>query len=197
MRPLTPKLMNRFRSIRDMSRLARKVRSERLTYLGREKIARLERELGRVNSKAVPGDFVEFGVVLGGSAAIIAAQARKRDRRFCGFDVFEMIPEPRSEKDDDQSRKRFEVISAGKSTGIGGDTYYGYIDGLYDRVAETLARHGTPLKEGRVELHKGLFEHTLPGAGIDRIAFAHLDCDWYDPVSLCLNFVAPRLSPGG
>ncbi|MDK1494620.1 TylF/MycF/NovP-related O-methyltransferase [Sinorhizobium sp. 7-81] len=48
-----------------------------------------------------------------------------------------------------------------------------------------------------VNLHKGLFEHTLPAAGIENIAFVHIDCDWYDPVSYCLNSLADRISPHG
>jgi hypothetical protein len=28
------------------------------------------------------------------------------------------------------------------------------------------------------------------------IAFAHIDCDWYDPVRLCLERIVPRLSAG-
>jgi len=31
----------------------------------------------------------------------------------------------------------------------------------------------------------------------DRIALAHLDCDWYDPVKLYLERTAEVLSPGG
>jgi asparagine synthase (glutamine-hydrolysing) len=44
---------------------------------------------------------------------------------------------------------------------------------------------------------KGLFEDTWPSHAPKQIAFAHLDCDWYDPVKYCLDAVAERLSPGG
>ncbi len=46
----------------------------------------------------------------------------------------------------------------------------------------------------RVSLHKGLFEDTLHPAG--PVAFAHIDCDWYEPVKLCLERLHPRLEPG-
>jgi asparagine synthase (glutamine-hydrolysing) len=26
---------------------------------------------------------------------------------------------------------------------------------------------------------------------------AHIDCDWYDPVSYCLRSIAPKISVGG
>jgi asparagine synthase (glutamine-hydrolysing) len=29
------------------------------------------------------------------------------------------------------------------------------------------------------------------------VAFAHIDCDWYDPVKYCLEALEHRLSPGG
>jgi O-methyltransferase len=48
-----------------------------------------------------------------------------------------------------------------------------------------------------VFLHKGLFETTLPSYNGAPIAFAHIDCDWYDPVRYCLREVGERLSPGG
>ena len=31
----------------------------------------------------------------------------------------------------------------------------------------------------------------------ERIAFAHVDCDWYVPVRFCLERIAERLSAGG
>jgi O-methyltransferase len=43
----------------------------------------------------------------------------------------------------------------------------------------------------------GLYEETLPKQPATTIAFAHVDCDWYEPVTLFLKYVAPRLSPGG
>ena len=46
----------------------------------------------------------------------------------------------------------------------------------------------------RIALHEGLFEDTLHPPR--EVAFAHIDCDWYDPVKLCLQRIVPRLSPG-
>jgi len=44
---------------------------------------------------------------------------------------------------------------------------------------------------------KGLFDETLQLLPSDRVAFAHIDCDWYDPVRLCLDRIAPAMSAGG
>lgn len=176
-----------------VSPLARAVTAEGLTYLSPAKLRRLERALDSVGD--VPGDFAEFGVALGGSAILIASRAQ--GRRFHGFDLFGMIPPPSSDKDDDKSRERYDAIRSGQSRGINGETYYGYRDDLYSEVKANFARHGVSVDGERIVLHKGLFEDTLPGAQIEAIAFAHIDCDWYDPVSYCLRSIGPKLNPGG
>lgn len=137
-----------------------------------------------------------MGVALGGSAIIIGKAAQVRPARFCGFDVFGQIPAPTSELDDEKSKERYEVISSGRAHGIGGNKYYGYVADLYQQVADKFVNYGLTLEPGKVELHKGLFEETLPLANIEAIAFAHIDCDWYDPVKLCLEFVGSRLTEG-
>ena len=43
-------------------------------------------------------------------------------------------------------------------------------------------------------LHRGLFEDTLKPS--EAVAFAHIDCDWHDPVGLSLERIHPHLSPG-
>lgn len=176
-----------------VSPLARAVTAEGLTYLSPAKLQRLELALDGV--REVPGDFAEFGVALGGSAILIASHAQSR--RFHGFDLFGMIPPPTSEKDDDKSRERYQAIRSGQSRGINGEIYYGYRDDLLSQVKASFERHGLAVDGERIVLHEGLFEDTLPRAEIVAVAFAHIDCDWYDPVNYCLRWIGPRLSVGG
>jgi asparagine synthase (glutamine-hydrolysing) len=180
-----------------MTPLARQVQDERLTMLGARKLLRIERLLAALRRDRVAGDVCEFGVALGGSGILLARAALRDGREFHGFDVFGMIPPPQSEKDDVDSRRRYEEIAAGKSPGIGGDLYYGYVENLHDVVQRNFATHGVPVDGKRVVLHKGLFEETLPGYADRAVALAHVDCDWYDPASLVLNTLAPRITPGG
>lgn len=180
-----------------LSATARSVRRERLTYLSPWKLRRLEIALKEVLKENVPGDIAEFGIALGGSAIILSKKANDHGRRFHGFDVFGMIPPPQSAKDGQKARDRYKTIASGESKGLGGDLYYGYRDNLYDEVCRSFAKYGLAVDGPMVNLHKGLFENTLPAAGIEKIAFAHIDCDWYDPVSYCLNSLADRISPGG
>ena len=183
------------RSARDQRRLsplARAVRRDRLTYLSARKLARIERCLEDVTRRGVAGDFLETGVALGGSAIVIASRL-DGDRSFHGYDVFGMIPPP-SESDPPEVHERYRLIAAGDSEGIDGADYYGYRDHLYDDVVAAFATHGVPVDRERVQLHRGLFEDTLRP---DRpVAFAHVDCDWHDPVALSLQRIHPQLSPG-
>ena len=177
-----------------LSPIARRVREARLTYLRDEKLVLIEKALRDASRTRVQGCFIECGVALGGSGIVIAT-LMPPGREFHGYDVFGMIPPPTSEKDDEKSKARYETIRSGQSQGIGGDPYYGYVDDLYQRVVENFARFGQPVDQSRVVLHKGLFEDTLQLS--TDVAFAHIDCDWYDPVKLCLDRIVPRLAPGG
>jgi asparagine synthase (glutamine-hydrolysing) len=176
--------------------VAKAVVGDRLTYLPAEKLRRIERVLHEVEAGGTAGDIVEFGVALGGSGIMLAHHAGG-GRRFIGLDVFAMIPPPTSEKDDAKSKARYETISSGASKGLGGDTYYGYRDHLYDEVKQNFARHGVPVDGDRIQLHKGLFEETWPGLDVKAIAVAHVDCDWYDPVRYCLEAIGQKMSAGG
>ena len=183
--------LNRLR----MPSTAREVKRRNLTYLSDAKFLSLRRAIREVERDAVPGDFVEYGIALGGSAVYLASEIYGR-RRFHGYDVFGMIPPP-GEQDDDKSKARYEVIRSGQSTGLGGDTYYGYQDNLFDRVCGTFTSFGMPVDGVKISLHKGLFEQTVQFAPQDRIALAHLDCDWYEPVKFCLEATAKVLHTGG
>jgi asparagine synthase (glutamine-hydrolysing) len=176
-----------------ISPLAELVVADHLTYLDRAKIELLEDCLAEMQRRRVPGDLLEMGIALGGSAIVLANQMKGR-RNFHGYDVFAMIPPP-SEADPPPVHERYRTIVEGRSEGIGGDVYYGYLDDLYERVVASFARHGRPVDGKRVQLHRGLFEETLHP---DRpVALAHVDCDWYEPVRLCIERIWPRLSPGG
>jgi len=170
-----------------------RVRADRLTYLDDGKVANLETCIEDVNREYVPGDFLEAGVALGGSA-IALASSMGNGRAFHGYDVFEQIPPP-SERDKEDAHSRYGVITQGRSEGLGGDLYYGYVDDLYNVVVGNFEHYGLPVDGERICLHKGLLEDTFFPKG--PVALAHIDCDWHDPVMLCLERAHPLLSPGG
>jgi asparagine synthase (glutamine-hydrolysing) len=171
------------------------VRAEKLTYLSTTKLRNLEEAVATIEAEGVEGDLVEAGIALGGSGIVLATLAGP-DRRFRGYDVFGMIPAP-SERDDPKSHARYRTIASGESRGLGGETYYGYRHDLYGQVAAAFERHGLPVDGDRIQLHRGLFADTLRFDPTDRVALAHIDCDWHDPVKLCLERLYPVLQPGG
>jgi asparagine synthase (glutamine-hydrolysing) len=177
-----------------LSPLAREVRSRNLTYLNPAKLRSLEAVLARVRRNGVEGDYLEFGVALGGSAILIASRC-PAGHAFHGYDLFGTIPPPGPE-DDERSHRRYEEIRSGRSRGIGDDPYYGYLDDLYERVCRSFVAFGLPVDGAHVTLHKGLFADSLDPADRRRVAFAHIDCDWYEPVRYCLDALRDRLSPG-
>ncbi|HEX7776254.1 MAG TPA: TylF/MycF/NovP-related O-methyltransferase [Parvibaculum sp.] len=181
--------------LRTLSRVAQKVREQRLTYLTPAKLCTLERCLRRIEANNVEGDCAEFGVALGGSAILISALMGPR-RAFSGFDVFDTIPPP-SARDAPDSHARYAVIASGQSQGIGGDRYYGYENKLYEKVCRHFSRFGIPVDGRRIRLVKGLFEETVSFPPGQALAFAHIDCDWHDPVALCFAKTYERLSRGG
>ncbi|HEY4343982.1 MAG TPA: TylF/MycF/NovP-related O-methyltransferase [Parvibaculum sp.] len=180
---------------RQLTETAQAVREARLTYLSPPKLRNLERYLEQIEVDGIEGDCVEFGVALGGSAILIS-KLMGPDRSFTGFDLFGTIPPP-SARDAEESHARYEVIASGQSAGIGGDRYYGYEDNLHDKVKGHFRAFGLAADGPHVELVKGLFADTVSFDAKKKIAFAHIDCDWYDPVELCLEKTYERLSPGG
>jgi hypothetical protein len=175
-----------------IARLVAAVRSENLTYCGRPKLENLVVSAFRVSDENVPGVFLEAGVALGGSA-IVLAHIKDPGRPLELYDVFEMIPPP-GEQDGADAHSRYADIASGSSKGLGSDQYYGYLPNLIDQVKENLRRFDRPVQQHQIKLVQGLFEDTLnPGT----VALAHIDCDWYDSVKLCIDRIWPRLSPGG
>ncbi len=179
-----------------MSKISRKVKQKNLTYLSYEKIINVEECLYNLKKNSVSGIFLEAGIALGGSAIIIAS-LMPENANFHGYDVFEMIPPP-SNEDDAKSKARYEMIKNGESKGIDGkDIYYGYIENLYEQVVKNFESLGLRVDGKKVSLYKGLFENTMYFTSTDTVAFAHIDCDWYEPVNLCLERIYPNLSIKG
>src|SRR5690349_12682384 len=115
-----------------LSPVAEKIRGRRLTYLSPAKLESLYSAITLIKAENITGDFLDFGLALGGSGICIASEL-DRQRRFFGFDIFGMIPPP-SAKDGEAADERYKVILAGQTNGIAGDTYYGYIESLYEVV---------------------------------------------------------------
>jgi len=121
----------------------------------------------------VPGVAMECGVFRGGTASllakIIAGVGRARPLHL--FDSFEGFPETTLGVD------RFRAGDLGTTS--------------VEDVRRLLAPYAF------TELHVGFIPDTFAGAGIERVAWAHVDLDVYQSVIDATEFIYPRLSPGG
>lgn len=171
----------------------RAVKREKLTYLSFHELLNLTDVAHRIQKQNVPGAFIEAGCAMGGSAIVLAA-SKPGERPLFVYDTFEMIPPP-SNADGEDAHKRYEIIASHQSSGIDSTPYYGYIENLYEVVRNSFTRLGFPPEAKNIHLVKGLFENTL--AVNEPVALAHLDCDWYESVMVCLQRIEPHLSIGG
>lgn len=171
----------------------RKIQNEKISYLNTSELIRLSSISRKIEKQKIPGMFIEAGCAMGGSA-IALTTSKSAGRPFHIYDTFGMIPPPSGE-DGEDAHQRYEIITSHQSKGIGSTPYYGYLENLYEIVQNTLIRFGFDPGENNIHLIKGLFENTINIE--DPVALAHLDCDWYDSVMVCLRRIEPHLSIGG
>ena len=169
------------------------IRAANLSYCGPPKLENIAEAVQAVRADGVPGRYLEAGVALGGSA-ILLGRMKPAGLALDLYDVFAMIPPP-GPADGEDAHKRYAEIRSGTSKGLGGGTYYGYVDNLQQQVLANLRRFGLEPERDHIRAIPGLFEDTLHPT--DAVAFAHIDCDWYDSVRVCIERIAPKLSKGG
>jgi hypothetical protein len=170
-----------------------KVRKAKLSFLSRLALVDLSLAVSYTEANEIPGCLIEAGSALGGSA-IVMAKAKRPKRPLFLYDTFDQIPAP-SDKDGEDGQSRYQQIVSGEAAGIRGGTYYGYLTDLESQVRRNLTGFGFPLEPHHIQLVKGLFQETLFPDG--PVAMAHIDCDWYESVKICLERIVPDLSMGG
>ncbi|NNJ10624.1 macrocin O-methyltransferase [Chloroflexales bacterium ZM16-3] len=151
------------------------------TMVRNQNLINLYRMVRYLNRSALPGAIVECGVWNGGSSAMMAAACRDTGvpRSFWLFDSFEGLPRP---TENDNAIER--------------DSYFeGWNKGSIENVERIFRKLELPLNH--VHFVKGWFDQTIPVATVDQIALLHIDADWYESVSLVLNQLYDRITPGG
>jgi len=73
--------------------------------------------------------------------------------------------------------------------------YVAHAGDLIGFTRENMRRTGVDPDAANIRFVKGLYQETLAIDG--PVAFAHIDCDWYDSVKLCIDRIAPRMSEHG
>lgn len=138
--------------------------------------------MSEVNRLEIPGTVLETGCALGGRPRTAGLRRLRPDSSSLGL--------RRTRGASARSSLR-----SGQSESLKGGLYYGYESDLLATVERHFAEAGYPPQENGVRFVKGLYEDSLQ---IDApVALAHIDCDWYESVKLCLERIGPHLSPGG
>lgn len=169
-------------------------RSKGLTYCGRTgKLETLHRLAAQVEAGDVAGVFLEAGVAMGGSASVLA-KTKRPDRELILFDVFEFLPPPSSEDGLDAQRV-YEAFQRREAKTVTDVNYLRNSGDLLSFTIRNMAEVGIDPARDRITFRKGLYQDTLV---IDQpVAFAHIDCDWYDSVTLCIERIADFVSDRG
>jgi hypothetical protein len=170
-------------------KLARLLRTAKpYTLMSARNLTTLYREGRAIIRKGLLGNFVEIGVHRGGSAGVLAALIKDQtDRHLHLFDRWGDLPEPTEEDGHRFQEYRKEHIQ--------------------DKLAYLCSR--PPLADTReliekviafpperVHYHAGWYHDTLATYNGGPIAFASLDCDYYESVKLALAFLDQHALPG-
>ena len=173
--------------------LVRRIIRKKLTYLDLKALLNIDSTIRYVEDNLIEGKFVEAGCALGGSSILIT-KAKNSKRVFEIFDTFAGMPSP-TKIDGNKVAKRFEEISSGLSQGIGSNVYYGYEKDLLKTVRQNFDIFGISPEAESVFFLKGKFKDIMT---INTpIAFAHIDCDWYESTRDAIQNIWPNISPGG
>jgi hypothetical protein len=161
-----------------------------------ERLYALYKSVEYIVSANIPGDFAEAGVWQGGSCMLIAETLTAlgdRSRRIFLFDTFEGHPKPDAERDVDLWGNR--AIDEWKRA-VGDDSHGNWAYVSLEDVQANLARTGYPAD--RLVFVKGLVEETAANVpSIEKLALLRLDTDWYASTRTGLQYLYPRLAPGG
>ena len=162
----------------EFSSLYRRIRTR--TMCSNARLRGLYHGVRNVVENQIPGDIVECGTALGGSAALMALTLHQlaARRTLWVFDTFEGLPAPTPDDPD------FEVANL----------YAGSCIGTLEEVQSLFVQLQV---RDQVQFVKGLFQDTLPTVDISQIALLHIDGDWYESVKVCLDNLYDKVAPGG
>lgn len=137
-------------------------------------------------SLPLEGDVCEFGVAQGATSALIANEIRETNKHLWLFDSFAGLPAP-GEKD----QLIDDIFNLGSI-----EKYEGQMACAQDLVQSKLRDISFPPE--RVKIFAGFIEETAARPPLpDKVCFAYIDFDFYDPIRLVLEYLDDRLSPGG
>jgi hypothetical protein len=135
----------------------------------------------------VEGDVCEFGVAQGETSALIADEIRHREDKVLHlFDSFEGLPTPSA-----HDKLKDDIWALGSI-----EAYSGTMSFPERMVRARLAAIGFPPE--RFVVHKGFIERLIDSDATmpQRVSFAYLDFDFYEPTRIALDFLHKVTTPG-
>lgn len=137
-------------------------------------------------SLVLEGDVCEFGVGQGAVSALLAYEIKNTDKNIWLFDSFEGFDEP-SEKDVLIN----DVLSLGSI-----ELYKGMMSFPEKMIRARLSDINFPAD--RIRIVPGFIDKSIKGPNLpQKVCFAYVDFDFYEPILIALNFLDTVLQPGG
>ncbi len=134
----------------------------------------------------ISGDICEFGVAQGATSALMANEVRTTDKNIWLFDSFEGLPRP-TEKD----VLKDDIFNLGSM-----EAYAGTMSFKADMVKRRLRDIDFPFS--KVRIVPGFIEETIKHPNLpEKVAFAYVDFDFYEPILIALQFLDNVLQQGG
>ncbi len=139
-----------------------------------------------VKCKDVSGDVCEFGVAQGETSALIANEILSSNKIFHLFDSFEGLPR-HTEKD----QLKDDILCLDSI-----EAYVGMMSCPEEMVRTRLTAISFPPQ--RYVIHKGFIEQVLRDETKlpQKVSFAYVDLDFYEPTKLTLNFLHRTTATG-
>jgi len=171
------------------------VRRNNLTYCARPgKLEGLSLAISHLRRHGITGAYVEAGVAMGGSAIVITALKQQSTPLYL-YDVYDMLPPP-SAADGAKAQAVYQGFTQGTQSSPVDRLYLEHASkDMLDFVHGNLTGAGFDPAAHNVHLIKGRFTDTLHVN--EPVALAHIDCDWHDSVSICIERLADHMTLGG
>ena len=137
----------------------------------------------------LPGEVIELGTYRGLTAILLQKTLKQAgsSKKLHLYDSFEGLPEKQIE-DFVLSEERMRRVDFLDNRRVN--------KGWFSSPLEVLKAQFLDFNEPLPEIHPGFFEKTLPGELPEKIAFAHLDADFYSSTKIALEAILPRMVKG-
>ena len=165
-----------------------------LTMTSPERILALCNSVEYLIESGIEGDFVECGVWRGGSMAVAAKTLKQiggSDRTIWMYDTYDGMSEP-TDQDVDYQGQTADKLMAEQDRADGMSVW---CCSSLEQVKTTMMETDYPVDQ--IHFVQGKVEDTLPRCVPDRTALLRLDTDWYESTKCELEFLFPKLVPGG